>query len=222
MTSTVIVTEHTSRSVLIVMSYPRQYKVPQKSRHNCEECCHCECKTRMCPKCVACAENDYSTHPPQELRDAVALFPNATDLLLDWEGPREDPYPFSPLSPKHSGAQLGQSKRLNIMLGGDHRGYGDMSSRASDVKVILDHLDMPSLEGFDIDFKDSNHGSGYSEDFDAIRDAICKIESSRLKNVCVCASMPIGDWDLEFLDVWVSVRFPFPMSPVLTCRGGNV
>jgi hypothetical protein len=192
-------------------------------RHSCYECDTCECETRDCAHCVSCAENDYSKHPPGQLCDAIALFPNATNLMMDWESSDTNVYK---LAPKSSGNKLRHLKSFDIVVGCDHSGSMYGSLQAAEVRMILAHLHMPSVETVGIDFNVSDDGLGWKDDFDAMRETVCGIESPCLRTVFVDVNVPM--WGEPFPEIWVRT-FPSPQSVLgahhlsghlIACHGG--
>jgi hypothetical protein len=162
--------------------------------HTCCRTCD-DCDT--CDRCKMLAPAD---RPPHLLRDVLALFPNTIDILLDWESTTHESY--YQLEPIHTGGQLQLLKRLEIMIGAVEGGETFGTSQARDAQRIIDHFHMPSLERIDITFWDSDDGEGFLNDFPAIRDALCRIASTKLQYVNVSTTMPRGSENT--LDVWVS------------------
>jgi hypothetical protein len=192
-------------SKVMITSSPSRYEVPSIHRHYCNYCKSCECETGDCPECQACEESDYGVRLPTQLCDAIALFPNAVDLSLDWEVSDTGIYDLAPNS--CSGDQLRHLKRIDIVL----RCYGSVpmyaSKQAAEARMILAHLHMPILETVGIDFHVSGDGLGYQDEFGAIRQALCEIKSPNLKCVSVNGSMPL--WGEPFPLAWVSPMFLF-------------
>jgi hypothetical protein len=127
------------------------------------------------------------------------LFPNTTDLNIDWRVSDSGLYD---LEPTQAGDQLRSLKHLHIILESHEGNFVYHSQQAAEARMILASLHMPSLEWISIDFKISNDGLGYARDFELIRDALCGIESAVLQKVELYATMPI--WSTPFPDAWVS------------------
>jgi hypothetical protein len=61
---------------------------------------------------------------------------------------------------------------------------------------------MPALERISIEFEDSNEGRGHVTDLEAIRNALCGIESTRLRHAHVRTILPL--WCGTLPKAWVS------------------
>jgi hypothetical protein len=129
----------------------------------------------------------------------LSLFPNTTDLKINWQLSNDG---ISGLDPNHSGDHLKYLKRLKITLGSNHYGTVSETLHAYEDKVIIDHFHMPSLKSVAVDFQVSGDGREYTDDFKAICEALCGIESPGLRDITVKAVMPIRQ--PPFPEAWVS------------------
>jgi hypothetical protein len=187
-----VCTDTSHRCVRIDGSDSR-YLVPGKDQHNCcEDCGNCD-------TCELCVEFDPGQRPPQELQDVIALFPNATRLDIEWQVSDDGHFE---LEPTHTGEQLRNLKHLRISLKSHEWTTVYHSRQAAEANMILASLHMPSLESIAIAFSISNDGFGYADDFVSLRDALCEIESDRLRKVSVSADVPF--LYTTFPAAWVS------------------
>lgn len=149
-----------------------------------------------------CCESEYDD-TPQNLREVFALFPNTTELRIDWQVSDDGLYE---LDPTDSGDHLQHLKRLNLVLEADRRGTEYGSLQAGEANMIINHLHMPALESITIDYKISHDGDGYIDDGEAIYGALSGIKSPDLKDVTLRVTMPT--WGEEVVDnipqPWVS------------------
>jgi hypothetical protein len=138
----------------------------------------------------------------------IALFPNAAALTIKWQVSDVGHHDFQP---SHSGNQLRQLKRLDMLLETDHQDSFDSdpytTPQLPDAQMLMDHLHLPSLETFTIKFQVLDRAQGYIDDFKAIRGMLCGIESRMLQRVIVNASIPIRKG--PFPEPWVSACFAF-------------
>lgn len=175
---------------------PHQHTVPHEVDHEC--CGNCD----DCDDCDLCEESEFDDNP-WELREVIALFPNTTELEIDWQVSDDG---IHDLYPNSSGNHLQHLKRLTIELESDFYGSTYGSLQADETKMLIDHLHMPSLESITIEFNASADGEGYVDDGEAIYEAISGIESPGLKDVTVRVNMPIWvpDEGDGFPQPWVS------------------
>jgi hypothetical protein len=172
------------------------------------------CEIGDCANCASCAQRDPNVRPIQQLFDLVALFPNITELIVEWQVSNKGVSRLDP-TPDHAGNQLRYLRCFNMVLSSDPlfgSTYG--SQQAAEARMIVAHLPMPSLEVIGIDFMCQKKDLGYVEDFEAIRDAVCGIKSSKFQRAFVYANLPL--WEGPFPDVWVSTRVPFLSRVLLT------
>jgi hypothetical protein len=128
-----------SCSLVILSSDPNRHDIPRitTNRHDC--CGGCD----DCDDCVLCNESSTDDPPPQELRDVISLFPNASEVEIDWQ---VSDVGGCILSRTSSGNQLQHLRRLYLTLESDHYGSVYGSLPAEDAKMIIGSLPMPSLE----------------------------------------------------------------------------
>jgi hypothetical protein len=137
------------------------------------------------------------------------MFPNVTDLSLDWEASDDGDYDLY----SHHPGQLRHVKRLSLWLWAPD-GHTFDSDQAAEARMLLDHLHMPALEDLEINFMVGECGMNYDEDLKNVRDAICENKFTKLQRVVVNATMCI--WNEDFPESWVSPRLAFHVRLVLT------
>jgi hypothetical protein len=138
------------------------------------------------------------------LHDLVALFPDTQHLKLQWyyevagTSLELDPAPIG------NGLMMGSVKRMDITIGEqveDGKGFA-----AAELRMLLKHLSLPSVEEFWLDLHMLHLGEDEEEEiWEQLGEALQSTIFSKLKDFNLCLTIPVsGPMQVEY-DPCVSI-----------------